>query len=162
LLEPFMETRMAEILKSQYRSGESQEPRVRGDQVLKEVTELTGPQPYDWLPPSAPEPTPDLGGPTLPFSGDAIGISVQGATPGKIRDDEMQAYLDGARLYSLSTKQWLPDGNIEIANFRREQGTDVFQFDIRFPKVARGKLYWFQLSNGVQTVGCGLPVDLVA
>ncbi len=161
LLEPFMATRMPEILRVQYRSSEWQEPRARGDQVLKQITELISPQPYHRLPPSAPEPTLDLGGPSLPISGDAIGISVQGATPGKITDDEMRAYLDGARLYSFSTKEWLLDGNIEIANLRREQGTDVYQFDLRFPRVPKGQLYWLKLSNGVQTVGCALPVDVV-
>jgi hypothetical protein len=46
LLEPFMEVRMPEILRLQYRSLESQEPRIRGDQVLKEITELSSPQPW--------------------------------------------------------------------------------------------------------------------
>jgi hypothetical protein len=102
-----------------------------------------------------------LGGPTLPISGDAIGISIQGATPGRITDDEMQTYLDRARLYSFATKTWLPNGSIHIANLRREQGTNVYQFDIRLPKALKGHLYWLELSNALQTVGCALPLDLV-
>jgi hypothetical protein len=162
LLEPFMEVRMPEILRSQYRSGESQQPRIRGDQVLREVTELSSTQPEDWLPPFAPGPTADLGGPPLPISGDAIGISAQGATSGRIiTDDEMQTYLGRARLYSFGTKTWLSDGSVQIVNLRREQGTNFYQFDIRLPRALKGQLYWFELSNGLQTVGCALPLDSV-
>jgi len=160
LLEPFMETRMPEILRS-YRSSESQEPHIRGDLVRKEVTELSSPQPQDWLPPSAPEPTLDLGGPSLPISGDAIGITIHGATPGRISDDEMKAYLDGARLYSFSTKTWLPDGSIQITNLRRDQETNIFEFDLRVLKAPKGQMYWFEVSNRLQTIGCALPVDVV-
>jgi hypothetical protein len=160
LLQPFMESRMREILRIRYRSSESQEPRVRGDLTVKPVTELSGPQPQDWLP-KGPEPHLDLGGPSLPGSGEAIGIPLQANTPGKISDDEMRAYLDGARVFNFSSKAWLPDGSIEITNLRHELDTNLYEFDIRIRKAAKGQLYWLELSNKIQTVGCALPVDWV-
>ena len=161
LLQPFMEVRMPEILRVQYHSSESQQPRVRGDLVLKEITELSGPQPQDWLPPKPPAPHLDLGGPALPGLGEAIGIPLRAGTAGKISDDEMRAYLAGARVYNFSSKAWLPDGSIEITNLRRKQDTHLYEFDVRIRKAPKGQLYWLELSNKVQTVGCALPVDLV-
>jgi hypothetical protein len=161
LLQPFMESRMKEILRLQYRSSESQEPRVRGDLTVTPVTELSSPEPQEWLPPKSPEPHLDLGGPSLPGSGEAIGFPLQASTPGKISDDEMRAYLDGAAVYNFSSKTWLPDGSIEITNLRRKQDTNVYEFDILIRKAAKGQLHWLELSNKTQTVGCALPVDLV-
>jgi hypothetical protein len=161
LLLPFMEGRMKEILRSRYLSSESQEPRVGGDLTVKPVTELSGPQPQDGLPPKPPKPYLDFGGPSLPGSGEAIGIPLQANTPGKISDDEMRSYLDGAGIYDFSSKAWLPDGSIEITNLRRREDTNLYEFDIRIRKAAKGQLYWLELSNKTQTVGCALPVDWV-
>ena len=160
LLQPFMEGRMKEILRL-YRSSESQEPRVRGDLTVTPVTELSGPQPQDWRPPKTPEPHLDFGGPSLPRSGEAIGIPLQADTAGKISDGEIRAYLDGARVYNFSSKEWLPDGSIEITNLHRQQDTNLYEFDIRIRKAAKGQLCWLELSNRIQTVGCALPVDWV-
>jgi hypothetical protein len=158
-LYEFLQSRMQQILEVQYRSSETQEPIWRGDQAPKPITELSRPQPQDWLPPSPPEPPLHIGGPPRPGSIDAIGfVSRQESPPGNTVE-EIKRQLANAGFYSLASQSWLPDGSVEIANLARDEGSNYYEFDFRIRGAARGQLYWFELSRKRHTIACVLPTD---
>jgi Caspase domain len=158
-LYEFMQSRMQEILKTQYSSSETQEPIWRGDQAPKPITELSRPQPEDWLPPVPPEPPLDVGGPPPPGSTDAIGFVVRGDSSGGINLEQIKTQLADAGVYSFSSQTWLPGGSVEITNLRRKEESNHYEFDFRIRNAAKGQLYWFESSTNRHTIACVLPTD---
>lgn len=168
MLRPFVQNRIAEISRTQYKSSIVQRVRVRGDQTEEAVTEVTPPQPDGGRKPAGPLPFSDFVNQTL---------SVQAAPMGALRPtatDEATAHrffgseritavwTQNAQVYDFERATWLEHGqDIEVLGMRRAPDASSVEFDFKVPGARLGATYWLQFNDERQTFGCALPLASV-
>jgi hypothetical protein len=167
LLRPFVQNRIAEIVRTKYQTSVTQRIRVRGDQTEEGITEVVLPQPQ----PGGATPEP----PSLSAFTDAmLSVRPQMGTLRPTASDYnagheffgservTEIWRDRARVYDFDGGTWLPKGaDFEISGLRRDTNKRSFEFDFTIPEARPGANYWLQIEDTKQTYGCALPCACV-
>lgn len=168
ILRPFVQGRIAEIVRTKYKGSVVQRVRVRGDQTEDPVTEVVPPQPQAGgvLPPRPP--------PLSEFS--AVTLSVRSAIdtlrPTAVDEPTGHQFFgservtsiwrEKARVYDFDNEAWLPRGSdFEVSGIRRAPDASSLAFDLMIPSARPGKSYWLQLEDERQAFACALPLASV-
>ncbi len=162
VLRPYVNNRIAEIVRTQYNSTVTQRVRVRGDQTEEAVTEV--PPPVAALAPPPPPAAPEFTAKAMP-----VRPLMAKLRPGASDFNEAHDYFGSERitdmwqramrLYDYGRQEWMPSGDVEVSNLRRAEDTSTFEFDLTIPGATLGGMYWLQVEDEVQALGCGLPID---
>jgi len=163
LLRPFVQNRVAEIVRTKYQASIVQRIRVRGDQTEEGITEVT-------LPPLQPGGGSSEPPPMSTFTDALLSVRphLEALRPSTADFNTGHAFFGServtevwtrtARLYDFETRTWLPKGeDFEISGLRRDANIKSFQFDLTIPNARRGVAYWLELEDMKQTYGCALP-----
>lgn len=163
LLRPFVQNRIAEIVRTKYQASIVQRIRVRGDQTEEGITEVTPPPLQPGGASSEPPPMSTFTDALLSVRPqlEALRPSTADFNTGHAffgSERVTEVWTSKARVYDFQARTWLPKGeDFEISGLRRDANVKSFQFDLTIPNARPGVVYWLELEDMKQAYGCALP-----